>query len=157
MSDSENYFSEDEIDDKSLNSDEEEEEKTFDEMYPDGITEEERVYYNKIQQKHIGKPCDDFSNFTVSTPKKKIKKVRKVRKVTNLLLTKDFFENKEEEEKSKKWKSKRLQNKKKTLGIVRKRVRKFNPRLPPPTKGQFNKKIKKTKEITELYFPKLGD
>jgi len=153
MSDSENYFSEDEVDDKSINSDEEKE-KTFEEMYPDEITEEERLYYYKLQQKHMDKPDDGFSNFTITTPKKKVKKVKKVRKVKNLLLTKDFFEKEEEEEKPKKWKSKRLQNKKKTMGIVKKTIRKFNPRFPPPVRGQFKKKVEVKKDF---HFPKLGD
>ncbi len=152
MSDSENYFSEDEIDNKTINS-EEEEEKPFEEMYPDEITEEERLYYYKLQQKHMDKPDDGFSNFIVTTPKKKVKKVKKVRKVKNLLLTKDFCE-KKEEEKSNKWKSKRLHKKKKDLGIVKKTLRKFNPRLPPPVRGQFKKRVEVKKEF---YFPKLGD
>lgn len=145
MSDSDNYFSEDEVDNNSVNTDMEEDE----DFYSDEMDEEEREYYLQLQQKHMDKPIIDFSNFKTDK-KTSPKKVKKVKKSINEI-TREFFENKEDEEKPKKWISKRLQDKKKELGVVIKK-RQFNPRLPPPLKGQFDKK---EIVLVEKSFPKL--
>jgi E3 ubiquitin-protein ligase DOA10 len=131
MSDSDNYFSDT---DQSENDDtitpgeedEESEEEEYDEetrrmIYGTAIANENRTFEITKEEK---------------VPKEKKKKTPKVKK--NLTLS--DFEKKIEDNKPKKWKSKRSKDKKDQLGIkdnVKIKKRCFNPRLPPPTYKTF--------------------
>lgn len=154
MSDSDNYFSDS---DKSNNTIQEEEES---DSYSDDEIDEEtrRIIYNSCIKK------TNSSDYTVPLvkifQKEKIKKEKKVNTKKGINLQ-DFIKQQEkmkEENTPVKWKSNRFNNKKKELGILTDKVqtRKFNPRLPIPTNMTFKKVYNQKLEITNNTFPELS-
>ena len=156
MSDSENYFSD--SDNSATNeevqgsvSDEEEELSEYE------LDEETRAIIYKAS---LEKKSTDLSSFcSPKEPKKKKVRERKQKDVKRLNF--EEFVSKIEEDKPKKWKSKRSLNKKKELGIEDEQVRRkrtFNPRLPPPTFETFQKKLEEDDSLnnSEENFPSLS-
>ena len=157
MSDSDNYFSD--SDNSVIEEDKISSEKDEDYESSDNEMDEEtrRIIYQSLQNKK-----DDTINSFYCQEKNvpiKQKKVRE-RKIKNTGLSLLDFEKKIEENKPKKWKSKRSQEKKTELGIVNNtkvRKRQFNPRLPPPTFETFKKKETDEPLDMETAFPSLSD
>ena len=150
MSDSENYFSDS---DKSENNDtlepRDEEEDSEDEEYDE---ETRRIIFDtaRYQTTSYDIPTENVM--------KKVKKKRKPKEKKHLTLFE--YEQKVEEEKPKKWKSKRFADKREKLGLgnkVKVKKRCFNPRLPPPTVDTFRSKDKSEDkiDINSEMFPSL--
>lgn len=134
------------IEQNNISDNEEEPQPTFDELYPEEMDEEDRAYLYELNQKHLNKEQNYDDLVVVKKEKKKKDKKKKKNKVLDL---NSFIEN----SKPKKWSSSRLKEKKKELNIIpKKEPRKFNPRLPIPTKDTF----KKEKLKVEISFPKLN-
>ena len=136
-----NYFSDDENDE-----DNEEKELTFDELYPEEeIDDEMRQLLYKTAHNTI-----DYGKMAIEpVVKKKRKKKQKTKKkhIDIFDFTKDLSK---KDDKPKKWKSSRINRKKKKLNIVDKPRRSFRPRLPPPDKSTFYQKQKKEQPIVFL-------
>ena len=114
-------------------SEEEAQELTFDEMYPDEEIDEEtrNIIFNRINDDN-----NDFNFINIKTNKKekKDKKDKKDKSKNENISIKKFLES--IEEKSNKWVSKRLEDKKKDnkeneSKTTKLNKRKLNPRLPP--------------------------
>lgn len=104
----------------------------------DSETDSDYEEYNKlILQKFKDKEFSDFSN-SFEKPKKKLKEKKEQNNKNKIFID---FSSISEETAKKKWVSKRMENQKIKDGKVIKKVRKFNPRLPIPTKETFIKKI----------------
>lgn len=129
-----NYFSD-------TDSEKEEQNKTLDELYPQD--DEELMEVNKIINEHI-KNIDindlemDYDSIAV---KKKVK-VRKIKEDTKKYIDLEVndFAVKRENSKKGKWKSKRMHDKKKVNGTLKKNnvSRKFHPKLPSPLYLKLN-------------------
>ena len=157
MSDSDNYFSDSDKSNKEVQSENEEEEELSEYEMDD---ETRMIIYNAMKRRQdSGKDYYQDENVCV-TPVKKKERVRKVKQKKYIDLTE--FDKKVEEEKPKKWMSKRLADKKKELGIKDEEPRKiiarrtFNPRLPKPNKDTFKKTEEKEVIFTEEMFPSLN-
>ena len=135
MSDSDNYFS----DSEKSNNEEDLLENGLDEMEEYEMDEETlRIIYDSARNRN-----KESSSFEVQQDSSIKKKKKKVREVKNKSLSLFEYQQKVEDEKPKKWKSKRFNEKKEELGIVkitRPIKREFNPRLPIPTYETFRKK-----------------
>ena len=103
----------------------------------------------------------EFFGDNVPVKKKKSKKKNKVKKNNNQMSLQEFVKRQEEKaelNKPKKWKSKRLSDKKDKLGIKKEPItrRRFNPRLPPPTYLTFKKKVVEEAVLSDEFFPNLS-
>lgn len=156
MSDSENYFSDS---DKSNNEDQSDTNLSEDELGDTYMDDETRLMiYHAFQNRDPEKETQYQMDISSTPLKKKRERIRKpkVKKGINLF----ELNQKLEENKPKKWTSKRSQNKKEELGITNEVFKKrcFNPRLPPPNKDTFKKK-KETNILSNdvNMFPTLGE
>lgn len=154
MSDSDNYFSDS---DKS-NNEEDLLENGLDEMEEYEMDEETlRIIYDSARNRN-----KESSSFEVQQDSSIKKKKKKVREVKNKSLSLFEYQQKLEDEKPKKWKSKRFNEKKEELGIVkitRPKKRQFNPKLPIPTYETFRKKSDENEDIDvddNEMFPELS-
>jgi hypothetical protein len=129
---------------------EETQELTFDELYPDEEIDDEtlNIIYSRVND------LDDNIDFITKPVDKKKKKKEKNSKDNQIITLADLI--KENDNKNKKWTSQRIENKKgkenKEINVTSRR--KFNPRLP---KYEYYKK--ESKEIKMLHddinFPHL--
>jgi len=157
MSDSENYFSDsdnEQVDEQELNTPNSDEESEYE------MDEETRRLIFEHANNSVSY-CQDIDDVPITKKKKSKKRVKK-NKNTNMSLQ-DFLQQEQEKldsKKSKKWTSKRLNDKKDKLGLSKEKVvrRRFNPRLPPPNFMTFKKKEESNKsvDISSISFPTLG-
>ena len=130
---------------------EEKEELTFEEEYPDEeLDDETRALCFIVKD-------DDNDDYLLTKSDNKVKnKSKEPKNNKDIMSLKKFIEKIDETEKNKKWQSKRVENKKLT-GEKKEKIiaRQFNPRLPP------YKLVKREKVVTnlnigdEISFPKL--
>lgn len=126
--------------------------------FPPSESESEDEYedYNSIiMEKLKGKSVDSFYSIGNSICNKpKIEKTKKNKENKNKNIIFDY--SKVENTKPKKWVSKRMESRRKDDGKIKLVIRKFNPRLPPPSKDMFKNRLAKTnKELDKSNFPKL--
>jgi hypothetical protein len=122
------------------------EEPTFDELYPDEELDDEtrNIIFNTQSNFDI-----DFMNKTHSPKKKKEEK-----KNNDTFTLQEFI--KKDDDKSKKWVSKRTEDKKKSSGIETVVKRKFSPRLPPyKTLKKVNSRESNINVKDNILFPSL--
>ncbi len=133
----------------------EEEELTFEEMYPEEELDDETlkiIYSNNVSE-------INFNDFSISKDKKKDKKKDKVKdkeKENNIISLKELSQ-RFEEKKVEKWTSKRIESKK-IDSIKKPEPRyKFNPRLPAfnTIYKEYNNEKKNTITIDNTNFPSL--
>lgn len=130
---------------------EEKEELTFEEEYPDEELDDETRALCLIVNDN-----DDNDYLLTKTDNKVKNKSKETKKNEDIMSLKKFIEKIDEKEKNNKWQSKRVESKKLT-GEKKEKIiqRQFNPRLPP------YKLVKREKVVTnlnindELSFPKL--
>ena len=140
--------------DKSNLLEEEDENKilTFDEEYPEEEIDEETraLIFSKSMEIDINEDIYGFSNQKIGKKKDKINSNQ-----NNNMTLKQFIE-KLDENKPKKWISKRTETKK-PLGEKKEKIiaRKFNPRLPPYKSLKKEVKPDKIGEYNESNFPTL--
>jgi len=129
---------------------EETQELTFDELYPDEEIDDEtlNIIYSRVND------LDDNIDFITKPVDKKKKKKEKNSKDNQIITLADLI--KENDNKNKKWTSQRIENKKgkenKEINVTSRR--KFNPRLP---KYEYYKKESKEIKILndDINFPNL--
>ena len=149
MSDSENYFSDS---DKTNNDNDNEidiDEFGFEE---NSIDEESlRIIYE------ANKKNRDKGTQVVDEPIIKKKKKVKERKSKDVMTLTEFLD-KDEDTKTKKWISSKLNKKREELGIkVKPKIKKrqFNPRLPVPNQNTFKKEVQADLNYNDEEFPEL--
>jgi hypothetical protein len=124
----------------------------------DSESEDEYEDYNsiimeKLKQKSIDSLYSISNSIDNSKPKTE-KKDKKSKENKKKIIIFDY--SKVEEDKPKKWVSKRMESRKKDEGKIKEVRRKFNPRLPPPSKDMFkNKSNENNQNLNIENFPKL--
>ncbi len=146
----ENDWSDDENDDKSV--------EEQDMLLNSGGSESEEEFLNYLSQTlAIMNNDESLFNLEIESKDIKIKKKRKRKKKQKQYILLNFSCDEIKNEK-KKWRSKRMEAKKKKDGKVKLVKRRFRPRLPKPNKikNLNNKKEDKSFKFKNKDFPTLG-
>lgn len=149
-------------DDEDINNDEMDKEKLFDELYPMNYDEDDEEY-DEIRN-IINNKSESSIIYNIYDENKDLLNIDNIKKISSNQLNKmnlksfnTYIQQKEEDEKPKKFMSKRCINKKlneEKIHVVKKRS--FNPRLTPYFKSDYYKNIiLKKNTFSDNNFPSL--
>ncbi len=137
-----NYLSDDEENDNIIA------EPTIDDLYPQDELDEETL---EIIRRHAN--TSSIDDLYISGNNKEVKEKKQKPKKEKVGKTLQELIKEEEDKKPKKWKSSRVESKKKPGEEVTRRH--FNPRLPPYRSLNKKKEVAETVEYSENSFPSL--